>query len=334
MKRIDFEYHFYIPEALEVMARAKEKGIYPWYDPVEKRMHWSEHISEPQAKLLPGLLCDFDDRVAYMDECGIDAAVLSSAPGVDELGSDSIPLCRSINDNIYEHMKRYPGRFYGSAILPMHDVDAACTELKRCVNELGFVAWHTHSVFLNQGLDEDKFIPLFKLAADLGIYVYVHPRCSFNKRMLGFDFNLPGSGFGFTVDTQITIVRMMLKGIFDQIPDLKVMLGHLAEGFPFYLERMQSRLNLHPVEAIKMEKSVKYYFEHNILASTSGNMSKEAFLLTKNIMGIDRMFIGSDVPFESGSEMLRFLDDIPLTVEEREKLYYKNAEKLLGKHFM
>ena len=96
------------------------------------------------------------------------------------------------------------------------------------------------------------------------------------------------------------------------------------------MDRLQSRIHVHPVPAIKMEKDVKYYFENNILTSTSGNTSKEAFMLTKNVIGIDRMVIGSDTPFENGKEMTDFLDNIPLTVEERRKLYYENAEKILG----
>lgn len=329
MKTIDFEFHCYIKEALEVMS--KDRGTYPRYFKDSNMIMWSDKVCDEQ-DILDRLYMREEERVAYMDRCGIDIAVLSSAPGVDELGEDSIDLCRKINDDTYMHIKKYPGRFLGSAMLPMHDMDAACDELKRCVNEMGFVAWHAHTNVMGRWIEDEFFRPLFKCAEDLGIYVYLHPRCSINDRFTGFGFNLPGSGLGFTHDAQIAIIKMMISGLFDQMPNLTIMLGHLAEGLPFYFERLENRLHLRPVDTIVLEKEVSYYFKHNIMTSTSGNTSKEAFLLTKELMGIDQITIGTDTPFENGKVMMDFLDNIPLTVEEREKLYYKNAEKLLKCH--
>ena len=327
MKRIDFEYHFYIPEVLETMSRLNQ---IPYYDAQNDQLHWTSEVAQPQKGLIPGLYLAYDERVAFMDEQGIDVAVLSSAPAVEELPLEiSLPLCKKINDNMYDHIKKYPGRFLGSAVLPLHDIDAACDELKRCVTELGFVAWHAHALFLKDGLDEERFYPVFKTADELGIYVYLHPRCSFHDRLTGFDFPLAGPGLGFTAETQITIIKMILRGWFERLPNLKIMLGHLAEGLPFYLERLESRLNSHPSEAIKMQHPVSHYFENNILASTSGNTSAEAFECVKKVMGIDKMFIGTDNPFEHPGLMVNFLDELPLSKTEREMLYYKNAEKLL-----
>ena len=327
MKRYDFEYHFYIPEVLSAMARSRQ---IPWYDAKNDLLHWTDKIAQPQNGLMPGLYMDYDHRIAHMDHRGIDVAVLSSAPGAEELPLEvSLPLCRKINDSIYDHMKRYPGRFLGSATLPLHDIDAACDELKRCVTELGFSAWHAHALFLQEGLDEERFFPVFKTAEELNIYVYLHPRCSFYDRLTGFDFPLAGSGLGFTTDTQITVIKMMLRGLFERLPGLKVMIGHLAEGLPFYLERFESRLNAHPSEANKMEHPISYYFKNNILVSTSGNTSAAAFECVKKVCGIDKMFIGTDNPFEEPFLMLDFLEELPLTKTEREMLYYKNAERLL-----
>lgn len=329
MRKVDFEFHFYIPEAIEALK--KKRGTYPWYDEENDRLYWSEAVGEPQKILFPGLLRAYDDRIAYMDQYGLDAAVISSAPGVDELGDDSIDLCRKINDHIYDHMIKYPGRFYGSAILPMHDVDAAIAELKRCVEELGFVGWHCHSIFLGTGLEDDKYIPLLQAAEKLGVYIYLHPRCSFWSRLEGFGFNLPGSGHGFAIETQTTLIKMILKGYFDRMPNLKIMLGHYAEGLPFYLERMSRRLTQHKVETITMEREFASYFMTNVFATTSGNMSKEAFMCTKAVMGIDRMLIGTDTSFENAGEMFAFIDSLDLTEEEREKLCFKNSEQFLIK---
>lgn len=324
MKRVDFEFHYYIPESFEVMAA--HTGI-PNYNPKTNCIAWTEEIYEPQ-ELKSKLLMDGDERIAYMDQCNIDTAVLSSAPGIDELGEASIELCKKINNAMYEQQKKYPGRILCSASLPMHDAKEASKELTRCVKEMGFVGWHAHSNILKKGLDDEQFFPIFETAAELGAYVYLHPRCSYNDRVTGYEFNLAGPGLGFTIDAQISIIRLILNGTFDRLPNLTVMLGHLAEGLGFFMDRIQSRVHVHPVPAIKMQHDLKYYFENNIMTSTSGNTSKQAFLLTKDVIGIDRMVIGSDTPFENGKEMTDFLDSIPLTTEEREKLYYKNAELL------
>lgn len=327
MKTIDFEFHCYIPESIEALK--KQRGTYPWYDEEEDKLYWSAKVTEPQKGLLPGLLKEYDERIAYMDEYGLDTVVLSSAPGVDELGDDSIALCQKINDNIYDHMKKYPGRFAGSAILPMHDVNAAADELKRCAEELGFSGWHCHSIFLDTGLEDEKYLPLLELAEKLDMYIYLHPRCSTWSRLEGFGFPLPGSGHGFAIETQTTIIKMILLGYLDRYPNLKIMLGHYAEGLPFYLERMTRRLVQHKVDTVKMEKEFISYFKTNIWATSSGNMSPEAFACTKAVMGIDRMLIGTDTSFENAGQMMSFLDNLDLTQEEREKLYYKNGEAFI-----
>lgn len=329
MKKIDFEYHFYHPDAMEAMS--KKRGTYPWYDIENDKLYWSEKVTEPQKILLPGLTRNIDEKIEYMDKYGLDLAVISSAPGVDELGDDSTELCRKTNDYIYEHTQKYPGRFLGTAILPMHDVEAAKAELKRCVEELGFVGWHCHSIFLGTGLDNVKYKPLLKLAEELGIYVYVHPRCSFWHRLEGFDFNLPGSGHGFAIETQTTIIKMILQGFFDEMPDLKIMVGHYCEGLPFYLERMDRRLTQHKVATITMQKRFSDYFKTNVYATTSGNMSPEAFRCCKDVMGIDHMLIGTDTPFENAGEMFAFLEGLDLAEKERAQLYYKNAEQFIKK---
>lgn len=328
MKKIDFEYHFYLPGILDEM---KNKKYFPWYDSAKDELHWNEHITQPQNGLKPGLYQQFEERIRHMESAGIDAAVLSSAPGVEELEPEiSLELCRKTNDAIYTHMKRYPGKFYGSATLPVQDPEAACNEMKRCVQEMGFVAWHAHSNFIGKGADDPFFRPIFETVAELGAYVYLHPRCPDYERLRGFDFVFSGPGLGFTGDAQITIMRMILNGTFDELPNLKVMLGHLGEALPFLLQRMENRFRDLRTANIRTEHGISHYFMNNILVSTSGNLSLPAFECTREVMGIDRMFVGTDNPFERPNEMTEFLDRIEMPIEEREKLYYKNAENLFS----
>ncbi len=332
MKRIDFENHFYLPELLTVLS--KRKGTYPWFDPEEKAFYWHDEVKQPVGNRLWIIEAPIEKRIEWMDESHIDCAVLSAAPGIEELDIETAKdIAAKTNKAIYDYTKQYPGRFYGSATLPVGDIEASCKELERCVKEYGFVSWMAYSNFGKTSPDEERYLPIFEKAQELGIYVYLHPHVPDYYRLRGLDWPFASAIMGYTVDTQITTMRMICTGLFDKCPELNMMLGHLGEAFPFLLERIDNRLNVNAkvTPHITMKKSVKYYFENNILVSTSGNASREAFECTKQVIGIDRMFLGTDMPFEEAKEMVNFLDSIPLSIEDREKLYFRNAEKLFNK---
>lgn len=328
MLKIDLENHFYDISTIEALEK---RTSVPFYDKENDVIQWTEGVRMPQGELLKKLLDVGDKRVKLMDDEGIDRAVLSCSPGPEQLDTEvSIEVCKATNDALSQVIKKYPGRFYGSAILPVKDVEAACTELERCVKNYGFVSWHTHSNYGSETPDQEKFRPIFKKAAELGIYVYLHPQLPENERMDGFGFTFAGPGLGFTVDTVTTIMRMIVSGIFDEIPNLKVVLGHLGEGIPFLLDRIDNRIAFLPNPQIKCRHDVSYYFKHNIWVTTSGNMSEDAFVCAKNVLGMDHILFGSDYPYECAHDMVEFLKAIPLNVKENEQLYCRNATNILN----
>jgi predicted TIM-barrel fold metal-dependent hydrolase len=172
--------------------------------------------------------------------------------------------------------------------------------------------------------------PLFKKAAELGVYVYLHPYLTEWKETSGYGFTVAGPALGFTLDGIATITRMILSGLFDEIPNLKVVLGHLGEAIPFLLDRMDNRLIFLPNPLVKAKKPFRYYFENNIMVTTSGNMSKEAFACAKAVFGMDHIMFATDYPFEALGPMVDFLDEVPLTQTEREMMFWKNAVEKLG----
>ncbi|MCC8123122.1 MAG: amidohydrolase family protein [Oscillospiraceae bacterium] len=328
MRRIDLENHFYDQSLIEALAARKEP---PYYDRAADIIHWTHDIPMPQGKLLDVLLDVSQQRLAVYDRVGIDRAVLSSSSGPEQLDPEvSIQVCRATNDAIAALIRAHPDRFSGSAILPVKTVETACAELERCVKELGFVAWHTHSNYGPTAPDQPQYRPLFQTAADLGVYVYLHPQLPETARMEGLGFAFAGPSLGFTVDTMTTLMRMILSGLFDEIPNLKVVLGHLGEGLPFLLERIDNRTRFVKSDKIRCEHDVSYYFKKNIWVTTSGNMSAEAFACTKAVLGIDRMLFGSDYPFEVADDMMTFLDHVPMTQVERSQLFCDNAVNQLA----
>lgn len=328
MLKIDLENHFYDGSVIRALELRKKP---PFYDRESDQIQWTDSVRMPQGILLERLLDVGENRIKLMDAEGIDKAVLSCSPGPEQLDiEESISVCKNTNDALAAVIKKYPDRFYGSAILPVHDVDAACKELERCVKELGFVAWHTHSNYGMDAPDQETYRPIFKKAADLGIYVYLHPQLPEGGRMEDFGFTFAGPGLGFTVDTVTTIMRMIVSGLFDEIPGLKVVLGHLGEGLPFLLDRIDNRISFLPNPNIKCRHDVSYYFKNNIWVTTSGNMSPEAFACAKKVLGMDHILFGSDYPYENVHDMMEFLKGIPLNVRENEQLYYDNANNILN----
>lgn len=331
MRKIDLEHHFYDNTVIDVMANRSANKDHPYYDRNTDKIYWNDMVSMPQGQLLKTLLDVGELRIGRMDKWGIDMAVISCAPGIEQLSAaTAIPVCRSANNAVWALMKMYPGRFVGSCVLPIMDIGAALVEMERCVKAYGFVCWHTHSNY-NGALapDNDIFRPLFKKATELGIYVYLHPQLTDTPWLSDFGFTIAGPALGFTVNTLVTATRMMVGGIFDDIPDLKIVIGHLGEGLPFFLERMENRVNFQENPKLVNQHPLKYYLQNNIWLSTSGNMSKAAFKCTLDVVGIDHIVMGSDYPFENLDGAMSFLDSLPLSSNQRECMFHMNAEELL-----
>ena len=326
MKRIDFENHFYDISTIEAM---ENRQIFPWYDKAEDLIHWNEQIEMPQGPLLGRLLDVGQTRLALMDELNIDTAVISTSQGVEDLDPrESVILARKTNDAVYALTQQYPGRYLGSAILPVKDVGASVRELERCVRDLKFVCWHTHSNYAGAGPWDPQFRPVFQKAASLGIFVYLHPAFPQEEGLSEFGFTFGGPGAGFTVDTMVSILKMIVSGLFDEIPGLKVVLGHLGEAIPFLLDRIDNRMNFLPNPKLKNKHKPSHYFRNNVMVSTSGNMSDAAFRCTMDVLGIENIIFGSDYPFENIRDMVRFIENLPISEREKEMVWHINAGRL------
>jgi len=329
MKKIDLEHHLFDRSAVTAFESRTEP---PCIDKGTGYMQYTKHAGLPLGqKILPLLLEVAEGRIELMDRVGVDTAVLSTSMGVERLDTaESISVSKATNDAVAELCRRFPGRYLGSAALPVKDVGEACRELERCVKDYGFVCWHTHSNYGETFPDDAMYRPIFEKAAELGVYVYLHPDFPQYARYEGFGGTVTGPALGFTLDTVTTATRMILSGIYDEIPNLKVVLGHLGETLPFLLERMENRVKFLPNPFVKCKRDLAEYFKDNILVTTSGNMSAAAFECAKSVFGMDTITYGSDYPYEPLEDMMGFLASVPLTEAEREKVFYRNAVERLG----
>src|SRR5262249_24927275 len=182
-------------------------------------------------------------RLAHMDAAGIDVQVLSfGSPGPQAFGAEiAIPMARDANDRLHEAMQAHPKRFAGFAALPTADPEAAAGELERAVQKLGFKGAMIHGHTRGEFLDERKYWVIFERAQALGVPIYLHPTLAHPdaiKAYFGGYEDLARAGWGFSVDTSCHFLRIVFAGVFDAYPELKIILGHLGEGLPFAMHRL------------------------------------------------------------------------------------------------
>jgi 2,3-dihydroxybenzoate decarboxylase len=273
-------------------------------------------------------------RLREMDEVGIDVQVLShSAPSTQRMEAETaIPVARKANDRLYETIKTSHGRFEGFAALPSADPKAAADELERAVTRLGFKGAMIHGLSNGLWLDDKRFWPIFERAQALDVPIYMHPASphpavvdAYYKDYLQEFPGLLTAAWGFTVETATQAIRMVLSGMFDAYPRLKIILGHLGEGLPFSLWRIDMALQRQGNRPTPFRDTFREHF----WITTSGNFSTPALLCCVLEMGADRILFSVDYPFVLNPPGMKWMETIPLGPEDREKIYSGNAKRLL-----
>jgi len=272
-------------------------------------------------------------RLAAMDAAGIDVQVLShNQPGCQALDADAaIPMAREVNDVLSEAVKAHPNRFAGLAALPTADPAAAVKELDRAVGKLGFkgamINGHTRGSFL----DDKKYWGIFECAQALGVPIYLHPSMPHPAVVQAYFEGYPElalAAWGFGVDTGAHFLRLVFAGVFDAFPRLTFILGHLGEGLPFMLHRIQDQTQLAALRR-GLKRAPAQYLTENLVVTCSGNFSPSAFLCTVGALGIENVLFSVDWPYESNSAAVEFLKRQPLGPHDLAKVAHLNAERVL-----
>jgi predicted TIM-barrel fold metal-dependent hydrolase len=272
-------------------------------------------------------------RLAQMDAHGVDVQVLSfGSPGPQAFGAElAVPMARDANDRLHAAVKAHPTRFAGFAALPTADPRAAVEELERCVSKLGFKGAMIHGHQQGEFLDAKKYWPIFERAEKLGVPIYLHPALPHPDAVKayfdGYE-ELARAPWGFAVDTSCHFLRLVFAGVFDAYPRLRIILGHLGEGLPFAMHR----LNEHSWAAAKrrgLKKQPIEYLRENLVVSTSGNWFEPAFVCTLLALGADNILFAIDWPYEANKTGMDFLRSLSISDADKEKIAHGNAERLL-----
>ena len=330
MNRIDLEAHYLTQDYLTALER--NPGYPRFRHGGQTEPHRWDHAAgvwEPIGDALITKLLDVgDQRLCDMDAAGIDVQVLSLAsPGVEQFApAQGTSLARELNDELARLVGKHPDRFVGYATLAPKDPQAAARELERAVHDLGFKGWKTHSNYGDAYLDDRSFWPILETAEELDVPVFLHPVVPAIPALKDYGLALAGASFGFGLEASLCMMRLIHGGVLDAYPRLKIILGHLGEGLPFLLQRIDfahTRLR-RPV----LNKKPSDYLKENMFVATSGNYLPAAFVCTLEALGVDRVVLGTDYPYENANECLQFLESVPLTQADREKIYHQNAGRL------
>jgi predicted TIM-barrel fold metal-dependent hydrolase len=282
-------------------------------------------------------LCDLDNgRVAAMDAAGIDLQVLSLVPGVEQL--EAVPatdLAREANDRLAEAVRRHPNRLAGFAALATMAPDVAARELERVVHEYGFKGAAINGHSRGRYLDDKFFWPILEAAEALGVPIYLHPAApppSVIETSYAGNYApavvdaLARSAFGWHIETAIHVLRLILSGAFDRYPNLRLVIGHLGETLAFMLPRLNLRLSM---ELTGLKRPVGAYLRENVYYTISGFNFTAPFLDLVLEVGADRIMFSTDYPFGRMEAARAFLDQLPVSPSDQERIAHGNAERLM-----
>jgi uncharacterized protein len=332
VKTIDLENHFATESWLEAL-RTNPAG-YPTYAGEEKGIGFSADAWMP-LRVRPKLIDLDEGRIKLMDEAGVDFAVLSlAAPGCEQLEVETAKrVAKESNDILAAAIRKHPDRFGGFAALVPKDPEWSAAELERCVKELGFRGWNTHSNFGDSYIDEKQYWPLLAKVEELNVPIYLHPTVPIIPELNTFGMVLGGPTFGFGVEVSYAFLRMIVRGVFDEYPKLKIIMGHYGEALPFLVNRVdRAYMQKHNTPNAEIGPGSKewasYYLKNNLWVTTSGNFLPAAFVCSRDGLGMDRILLGTDFPYEDMTPSMEFLASLPLTDDEKTKLYEANAKSL------
>jgi predicted TIM-barrel fold metal-dependent hydrolase len=298
---------------------------------------FSQNAPPRLAAMQPKLLDLGAGRVAAMDEAGIDFQILSLASmGLDALdGPTATSLVHDINDELADAIHARPTRLGGFAALALKEPANAAAEFDRCITKLGFVGAMIDGTTDSKFYDDPQFLPIFEAAASLNVPIYLHPAPPPESIAKVYYSGLPGdaghmlsiAGWGWHAETGLHILRLIVSGLFDRLPTLQIIIGHMGEGVPYALARSSAVLS----HGAQLRQPVADYFQTNIHVTTSGYFTHPPLRCALDVLGIDRMLFSIDYPFSPNTNGRAYLESLQALLSEKDlaKLTHTNAERLL-----
>jgi 2,3-dihydroxybenzoate decarboxylase len=279
-----------------------------------------------------------EGRIKAMDAHGISKQLLLvSAPGVQIFDAQqAMELAALANDRLASAIAKFPDRLAGLTTIATRNPAAAALELERGKKKLGLKGALVNSHTKGEYLDNRKFWPIFEAAQALDVPLYLHPR-EVSNGIAGpyVEYGLEGAMWGFAVETSLHALRLIFSGVFDEFTKLKIVVGHMGEGIPFFLYRIDNRYlweggGRSRVGMAKLKRLPSEYFRDNFAVTTSGMNWHEPLMMTHAVLGADNILFAVDYPFEEQAPAVAAMDSAPLSESDKEKIYHLNAARVFG----
>lgn len=334
--RIAAEEAFITPEVLNAYKRLIAEGI---DDPGFQSL-WGFYSGSPSERALDIVdrLQDMDARrIADMDAAGIDKAVIAlTAPGTHVFQRDeALALTTDANDQLAAAVARHPDRYIGMTAIAPQDPSWSAKEIERG-GRLGFKAVILNGHVQGEYTDDPKYWPIFEAAEALGTPVYLHPQGPSKQLIQPFlERGLDGAVFGFGVDTGLHLLRLIVMGVFDRFPKLKLIVGHGGEALPYWSYRLDymhgAGIRSGRYEFLKpLELPISGYLKRNIYVTFSGMAWEPAIQFAKGTLGADRILYAMDYPYQYVPDEVRAQDAMAMSIEDKKAFFQTNAERVFN----
>jgi uncharacterized protein len=288
-------------------------------------------------------------RLAEMDAAGIDVQVLSlNFPGTEQAeAAEAVSVAHEANAFLAEAVAKHPTRFIGLAALPTGAPDKAAAELETCVRRHGFKGAIVNGHNRGRYLDDHFYSPILECAEALNASIYLHPTLPpkavidayYGGFAPGLAFLLSGPGWGWHIETAVHLIRLVVGGVFDRFPKLQVVIGHMGEGLPFMMPRLERTARALPFmqsgsrqdapgSTAALQRPLGDYLRQNVHYTFGAFNFLSTFLNLLLEVGVDRIMFSTDYPYGSMTEARSFLDQIPVSAADRARIAHGNAEKL------
>ena len=336
--RIATEEAFAPPEMLELYRKLiEEKRVdEPGFN---AQFGFYLNSDSPRARHIIASLQDLGaGRLAHMDRAGIDRQVLSlTSPGVQVMDrATAVSFATHANDYVAEAVRARPDRFSAIAAVAPQDPQAAAREIERCVSKLGLKGLVINSHTFGEYLDDEKFWPIFEAAEAMNAPLYLHPNNP-PKRMIGpfLERGLDGAIYGFSVETALHVLRIIVAGVFDRFPKLTLVIGHMGEALPFWLFRLdymhQATVASGRYASVRpLRRKPSEYIRQNVYVTSSGMAWEPALSFTQSVLGVDRVMYAMDYPYQYDPSEVASMDALDLSPDDKRRFFQSNAESVFG----
>lgn len=284
------------------------------------------------ASILPKLQSLGELRIKDMDSGSVNLQIISHGP-INATAKE----CRESNDQLAGACRDHSKRLAGFAMLPMSDPDAAAAELQRGVKDLDFVGALINNHIDGTFYDDEKYWRVFEKAVELDVPIYLHPTFASDEMLQHYRgnfseqtaFSLSVAAWGWHTETGLHILRLFASGLFDKLPTLKIIIGHMGEMLPFALDRILPMSKLWG----ERQRDLKTVWDENIWITTAGYFSLAPMSCLLRMSKIDKILYSVDYPFATNEKGLAFVEELQksnlVDDEQLDLICFKNAENLL-----